>query len=390
MRILIRTLPLERGNYGGMLQAFALQTVLRQLGTDPRTDATCWRTPRQLAKHHARRVKGRLQPRPQMMVEVHRARHQPMVSRFLDQHLDLVSLYDGLSRPRRSVMNRAQAFVVGSDQVWRKPYSQLGSFYLDFLDAADARSRVAYAASFGTDPRTEYSAADMALAATQLPLFTAVGVRELAAVEQVAAIWGLEATHTLDPVMLLTPVDYAALAPGAAFEHPALERQRAGAREFDFAYVLDPSAAVAHGLDGLAAGSAVPSVRLPLPAPISVAHYREDPGAYSVAHLADWLRGFAHGRRVITDSFHGTVLAILHQRPFVAVVNRARGADRFASLAQLPSLAGQFVELSEIEAGGAGFLEERLARPLDWDAVGRELAAARQLSVAFLRAALSV
>lgn len=390
MRILIRTLPLDRGNYGGMLQAFALQTVLRQLGTDPRTDATCWRTPRQLAKHHARRLKGRLQSRPQMMVEVHRARHQPMVSRFLDQHLDLVSLYDGLSRPRRSVVDGTQAFVVGSDQVWRKPYSQLGSFFLDFLDAADARPRVAYAASFGTDPRTEYSAADMSLAATQLPLFAAVGVRELAAVEQIADIWGLESTHTLDPVMLLAPGDYAALAPGTAFEHPALERHRGGAQAFDFAYVLDSSPAVAQALDALAGASAVPSVRLPLPAPLSVARYREDPDAYSVAHVADWLRGFAHGRRVVTDSFHGTVLAILHQRPFVAIVNRARGADRFASLAQLPSLAGQFVELSQVEAGGAAFLEERLARPLDWDAVGRELAAARERSVAFLRASLSL
>ncbi|GIG53796.1 polysaccharide pyruvyl transferase family protein [Demequina activiva] len=390
MRVLIRTLPLDRGNYGGMLQAFALQTVMKQLGASPRTDATCWRTPQQLAKHHARRVKSRLQPRPQMMVEVSRARYRPVVSRFLNEHVDLVSLYDGLSRPRRSVIEDAQAFVVGSDQVWRKPYSQLGSFYLDFLDAADARPRVAYAASFGTDPRAEYSAADLALAGRQLRLFDAIGVRETAAVEQIAATWGLEAAHNLDPVMLLDPADYAALAPGRAFEHPELERQREGAAVFDYAYVLDGSPAIAQALDGLAAASSVPSVRLPLPAPRSVEEYRRDPAAYSVAHVTDWLRGFAHGRRVVTDSFHGTVLSLVHRRPFVAIVNWSRGADRFASLAQLPSLAPHFVELDQVAEGGAEFLESRLSQPIDWDAVGREVDAARAGSIAFLRESLSL
>ena len=54
MKILIRTLPLRRGNYGGILQAWALQQALKDLGADPFTDRSD--RPAKLVPYTARAV----------------------------------------------------------------------------------------------------------------------------------------------------------------------------------------------------------------------------------------------------------------------------------------------------------------------------------------------
>ena len=48
--------------------------------------------------------------------------------------------------------NRYDAFIVGSDQVWRQEYSpRIETYFLDFLSDSDHRKKVAYAASFGVE-----------------------------------------------------------------------------------------------------------------------------------------------------------------------------------------------------------------------------------------------
>src|SRR5690554_8211538 len=48
--------------------------------------------------------------------------------------------------------------------------------------------------------------------------------------------------------------------------------------------------------------------------------------------IEQWLKAFMDAEFIITDSFHGTAFSILFNKPFIAIVNKSRGASRFYSL----------------------------------------------------------
>ena len=56
-----------------------------------------------------------------------------------------------------------------------------------------------------------------------------------------------------------------------------------------------------------------------------------------------WILNMARAKFVITDSFHGTCLAITFRKPFVVVANEARGLNRFLSLLRLFNLENRLI-----------------------------------------------
>ena len=150
MRIAIITLPLNK-NIGGILQAWALQTVLGRLGhevevigTHPKLPSlprcirlSCCYTLRKLA----RRIGG---------INALPYRYKlDATNKFTATHINLTGCSDFFSIQQEEY----GAFVVGSDQIWRPVYntSNLMHSYLDFAYTWNRIRRVAYAASFGVD-----------------------------------------------------------------------------------------------------------------------------------------------------------------------------------------------------------------------------------------------
>ena len=50
---------------------------------------------------------------------------------------------------------------------------------------------------------------------------------------------------------------------------------------------------------------------------------------YVMPPIEVWLNGFASSEYILTDSYHGTVFAIIFNKPFVVYANKRRGVDRF-------------------------------------------------------------
>ena len=61
----------------------------------------------------------------------------------------------------------------------------------------------------------------------------------------------------------------------------------------------------------------------------------------------EWLWYIKHSDFVITDSFHGTCMAVLFHKPFIAIGNPERGTSRFESLLGSLDLNGRYVERAE-------------------------------------------
>ncbi|QSV13331.1 polysaccharide pyruvyl transferase family protein [Photobacterium ganghwense] len=223
------------------------------------------------------------------------------------------------------------AFVVGSDQVWRPAYnSSLSTFFLDFLDENDTDTkRISYAASFGVDHCNEYSQEEIIKYSRLLEKFDLVSVREDSAVNLCNDVFKVKAHHVIDPTLLLSQNDYQEL-----INKDSLNLSE---NEGDLmVYVLDKSESKKLIIDTI-------SNRLSLSPFTVMAHSEND----VFPPVTKWLKGFSDSKFVITDSFHGVAFSILFNKQFIAIGNKGRGLARFLSILKLFNLENRLIHSVE-------------------------------------------
>ncbi len=377
MKVAILTLRLH-ANYGGILQAYAMMTVLRRLGHEPwlifnqpfkdrRWYSSCALF---MANAFRKFVLGERQ------LEVFRERRirrefetvYTNTLRFVDEHVQprtgIVCSQGEWKRLKKDY--GFDAFVVGSDQVWRPLYAKpIERYFLSFLGRDKTEKRIAYAASFGVDEWT-FTPRQTARCMGLLRLFDAVSVREKSGVQLCADHLAVDAAHVLDPTMLLEAKDYIALL------KPEAEERRRGV----LVYVLDRSAWKDALVKDMEAALSLPSFRVNN---VRSEDCREKTACRIAPPVESWLAGFASAQFVVTDSFHASVFAILFHVPFVVCANRGRGMARIRSLLEMFGLEDRLADES-CDVSRANPL-----RPIDWAAVDARLNALRDYSLDFLR-----
>src|SRR5690606_929494 len=125
IRVSILTQPLGH-NYGGLLQAFALQTYLKKIGCDVETlDRRSENSGRFSAKTHIlsviRLILGRIKSIP---TEHRQTLIHSKLADFRDRRLVMSPRVSSEQELRDYyTKNKFDVFLVGSDQVWRPQYS---------------------------------------------------------------------------------------------------------------------------------------------------------------------------------------------------------------------------------------------------------------------------
>ena len=259
------------------------------------------------------------------------------------------------------------AYIVGSDQVWRPAYNDLYNTFLQFTDNWNVK-RVAYAASFGTDKK-EYTEEQINSCKALVRNFDAVSVREKSGVELCSDYFGIKANYVLDPTLLLNKEDYISLA------NIGTEVNCEGKL---FVYILDSSEEKRELV--------AETERLMNLTSFSVKAKND----YKYAPLADrvqppvelWIRGIMESEYVITDSFHGCAFSILFNKPFIVLGNAERGMARFNSL------LSQFCLMDRLILTKAD-LNNILQKSINWNNVNYILYQSRMSSLNFLRDSLS-
>lgn len=346
MRIGILTLPLNT-NYGGILQAYALQTVLERMGHEVHVieknrrplSIPIQNMPFCYGKRIVKNIIGRKFP---IFYEQKYNREQPIIrqntDKFIKKYIHIAE-YDDFSDIKESEYD---AIVVGSDQVWRPKYfglNQIENAYLKFAEGWNIK-RIAYAASFGTD-EWEYTPKQTEECGRLLRMFDVVSVREDSAVNLCKKHFGVEAQHVLDPTMLLNREDYIKL-----FEAVDTPKSKGNL----LCYILDETEEKKALIKRIADEKGL--------IPFNVKSQSDDinsPLSERVQPpLEQWLRGFYDAEFVVTDSFHACVFSILFNKPFIVHVNFGRGVTRFVSLLNLFGLTDRIVnsltDLKQLEA----------------------------------------
>lgn len=375
MKIAIMTQPLG-SNYGGIVQAYALQKVLRDLGHDVVT----------IDRQHNKRsfVVRSLRPFKSTIYKILGKKVTRKLSSEQNKYIhlgmtDFINRYIQLSKPIDSNADLKTHYqkanydlvIVGSDQVWRPKYSpSIYNFFIDFVKKED--KGIAYAASFGTD-EWELDKAQTKRCKNLIKKFDAISVRESSAVMLCKERLGVDAHLVLDPTMLVTIDEYEKL----------LSNHKKQGEGKILRYILDNSKhnndiinQIATQLDKLIF-SAQPSRKL---TDISSDNMDE----YKYPCVEEWIMSFRDADFVVTDSFHGCVFSIIFNKPFIAIGNKERGLGRFESLLFIFGLNDRLIVDNKTD------IEALVKKEIDWKEVNSRLVAYKETSISFLKRSIVI
>lgn len=358
MKIGILTQPLYC-NYGGLLQCYALQTVLQRMGYETlvlQREFNCKYTLVGACiyyiKHIAKILLGRRSSWHYVVDQKRRDYIAKNTYNFIERNINPRSEHCYSTEELRdtAIKNELDAVIVGSDQVWRPYYSPCQpNYFLDFLPEEGKIKRISYAASFGGDEWT-FSTDLTEICSSLLKRFDAVSVREASAIKLCKEYLGVEAIQTLDPTLLLEKEDFCKLLKS--------KKNRGDL----FCYILDRSEEKRNIIDVIAKKTSfIPFESMP-ELEDDVYNLYEDIEKCVYPPVEDWLSAFMEAKMVLTDSFHGTVFSIIFNKPFWVVVNEGRGRARFESILSLFNLQHRMITSDSIK-------NVNLMESIDWTVV---------------------
>lgn len=336
MKIGILTLPLHT-NYGGILQAWALQTILERMGHEVKViNYPLVEKPsigNSFIHYVYNNIKNRILRNKRYSTSWYSGRTATFyirknTNKFISKYIHNRFAYN-LSDIEESEFD---LIVVGSDQIWRKGYSpwrDICDSYLQFAKNWNIR-RVAYAASFGKDNVDDYTDKEISTCADLIKLFDKVSVRECSGIELCRNVFDVDATQVLDPTLLLSKEDYDNLI--KAFDSSKIEGDL-------FMYILDNNQVIQNTIEFVESKNNWKS--------FSVKGLENDTNANLKNRISkpveQWLQGFRDSEAVITDSFHACVFSIIFNKPFLVFGNKDRGLSRFESLLSITGLMDRLV-----------------------------------------------
>lgn len=379
MKICILTHSLHT-NYGGLLQAYALQTVLKRMGHEVVTDKGSMRYisfSRRIVLftyHFIKRyLLGSKLHDPFLFFfrflriesELIDRKISVNTNRFIDTNIDTIDFFQGRKNPSNQLLDKFDALVVGSDQIWRPLYKHVPTYFLDFTKGKKM-NRIAYAASFGVDDWSEFTVAMTKECANAAKWFDAISVREESGVDLCKKYLGVKAIHLLDPTLLLDKDDYLSL----------IEKEdRQMRKRVLMCYILDKSIEKQAIINYVAEKKDL--IPLEIMPKEKLTTTKKDITNCIYLSVSKWISGFRDAEFVVTDSFHGTIFAIIFKKPFISILNSKRGSARFISLLHIFNLENRLI--SSVEE-----LNEQHFFPIDYDIVNNVVEKWKLRSMHFL------
>ena len=213
-----------------------------------------------------------------------------------------ISIYD--STDIFETLNKYDAFITGSDQVWNFAwYSSV--FFLDFVPSD--KIKLSYAASISKDSLTEN---EKEIFKRSLADFKAVSVRETQAVDLIKDLSPVEPKVVLDPTLLLSREDWDKIC-----------ASRVVPCEYLFCYFLGNNMCERKLALKFAKAKHLKIVSVPLTGRKIYSDLKFGDIIMPTASPEEFLSLVKHASYVFTDSFHATVFSQIFQKQYF-VFNR--------------------------------------------------------------------
>jgi len=366
VKIGVMTFWWSEDNYGQLLQCYALQKYLRDLGHDtylirydPRGDY--------IKSSFLEKVFKALNPvtlfkylsfKKRVMIDAKEKRGNPRYfEKFRDQNIrqseKIYYSYNELAQDPPD----ADMYIVGSDQVWNmfgvltnRAINMINAYFLNFGDSIT--KKISYAASFGKE-KSELDEVFVKIFAPLLKKFDYVSVREKSGLEICRQCGIDKAEWVPDPTLLLDADEYRALYVGERLS-PKPEKQ----------YVL-------LYLIGNEFSFSIQSIydwaqHRKLEVVYITGNSQQDSFKKTYATVLEWIYLLENAEYVVTNSFHCTVFSLIFGKKFgvIPLSGRDKGMNsRFDSIFRQFWIDERFLNL------GFPILDEGI----DWQHVSKVL-----------------
>lgn len=360
----ILTHPIQ-SNYGGILQAMALQHAAHTICPSYIADYTPNKKRKETFLMRCRQtIKAILMRLTPLNISVYPINLMSKIGMHAKKtHLNPCGKLHTLSQKTEN-----RCYIVGSDQVWRAAYARALKttpfFFLDFANQQERAQSIAYAASFGIDT-WEGTTEETEQCARLLQEFKAISVREHSGIRICKEVFGVDAVQMPDPTLL----------PETEYYHSLIQKEhtRLPHHPYIATYVLDSSPRINDAFDKIKDKTQLYIQTLMPRASAPCIHDRLP------ITIGQWLRYISKAQYLITDSFHGCVFAIIFNIPFVCIGNQNRGTTRFDSLLQTFGLENRITSIENSDA-----IISILKSPIDWQNVNNIRNSERQRAFDFL------
>lgn len=315
-------------SYGCMLQMYALQRAVEQMGHE--AEAINYQNAYMKQERHVARLAGKPSMKDKARKMARKVLHRKMYRAFANFEKQHIGLYPekvfGDRQTLCRVGQRYDAIICGSDQVWNPDITgQDLAYFLDFCE--ENTRRVAYAPSFGIEDFSEEFCREIQ---PELKQFSALSVREASGQALVEELTGRDVPIVADPTFFLEQSDWEELEQ----EHPAAKGE----------YILYFTVRSSRSLWEKALEFSRKSGMKLVVIGGSMLKKRVDGVEYAVdIGPAQWLYLIHHARYVVTNSFHGTAFSIHFRRDFYLDLS-ARTNSRLEHIARILGLEDQIVK----------------------------------------------
>lgn len=324
-------------NYGALLQYYALQQYLNRKGYYAfwiRFELYNTSLKNTIVGSFKKLLKAPL-------VYLYTCRCHRTFMRFCSDYLNMseqtFSIYsDSKSYPM------ADYYITGSDQVWGGCQPEC---FLSFV--SDNSKKIAYAASFGKDEITQDH---LDIITPWVRQFAKVSVREDKGVE-ICRRMEVEAHHLLDPTLLIDE---------DAYPH----RDRIFSRPYIFAYLLNLKSKEDIRWNELKEFSTSCDHELKL-CVVQGTQYLFNHCDLVYPDPIEWLTMYKYSECIVTNTFHGTIFAIIHRKPFLCILQNGISANQNVRMKSLLNVLG----LDERILSQHDNIKEAMKRPIYWDDV---------------------
>ncbi|MBE9469362.1 MAG: polysaccharide pyruvyl transferase family protein [Bacteroidetes bacterium] len=345
-------------NYGAVLQAYALSNVLLNLGYEVKIiNYKPSKFDFSVYKFFRSREFFRLKS------FIFQFRKENELGRFRSNNLDLTDRYFSL---KQLVENPPEFdfYISGSDQIFNPSFVRAGdkypaiTYFLPFVSST--KKRISYAVSFGC---TVYPADLKKVIKMPLSKFDFISCREETGVD-ICNELGCKANLVPDPTLLLSKNDYIHL-----LDHTIHSNESREHVPYLYSYILHGRKRINSFLNKKFCDD------------FKVHFYSS-----SVLSLEEWISTVYFSKYVVTNSFHGLMLALIFNKPFAVVLEKIENSqmnDRFFTILKKLGLLDRIISEKNITS-----LKDVIMLPIDWAVVNDKISDYRKEGFNFLTSSL--
>lgn len=340
-------------NYGAILQSYALQRKLKEMGTYPEIiDYRCdyISNPFRLVNLKKKGLFNYIYGAIGHICYIPRRRQCNLFRKHMRYSQPVSRGNMG------AVAGKYDIYIAGSDQIWDYKLTNFDTtYFLDFVKKG--KKKCSYAASIGEhEPPEQYRKKYSSL----LKDFDQILVREDYGADIVESLTGSRPGITCDPTLLLT-----------ADEWTSLLKEPRRKSKYILVYQLGINKELVDFVRRLKKKTGLRVVYIPFPL-VGLMNC----SCKNAIGPAQWMGLFKNAEYVISDSFHGVVYSLLFNRNFFAMVNGHHMNRRVQQLLKMVGLSHRTIE---------NVSDEELTQPIDFTFANEEIARFREESLAQLR-----